>query len=106
VAVPDPPGGVPAYGVGEPVTVGDTTFTFSGITERDGAAYLTFSVESGDLEGAQLMVGETIVPVTATDGGYEAGPIDPLAIASAAGGEVTLALNDTLVPIVVSGATP
>jgi hypothetical protein len=84
------------------VTVGDTTLIFSGVTQRDDGAYLSFEVQAGNLESGQLTVGQTIVPLVGVDGRYEAGPIDPAAVADPPGGIVTLVIGETLIPFTVA----
>jgi hypothetical protein len=97
IPIPDIPSGEPMYGVGQPITVGDTVFTFSGLATRPDGLYATFAVQRGGLDGAQLLAGSALLPLRSTADGYEAGPID--LTFDPATDHVALVVGDAVVPL-------
>jgi hypothetical protein len=85
------------YGVGQPITVGDTEFTFTGLATRSDGLYATFAVQRGGLDGAQLLAGSALVPLRSTADGYEAGPID--LTFDPATDHVALVVGDAVIPL-------
>jgi hypothetical protein len=85
------------YGVGQPITVGDTEFTFTGLATRPDGLYATFDVQRGSLDGAQLLAGSALVPLRSTADGYEAGPID--LTFDPATDHMALVVGDAVIPL-------
>ncbi len=101
IAIPDPPGGLPAVRAGESFEIGQSSVTFDGFEQRDDGWFATFTVDGGTLAGARLVIGQQVIAAEPTATGYEAGPFD---LPPAGGVEpvIALAVNETIVPLELS----